>query len=365
MISAGPAGNAYLQQGVGRFLRRQLKRFGIDLDDQSNNQRGAETALLNGWATLDLSAASDTLSYALIDLLLPVEWKILLDDLRSHYAITLSGESVKLNKFSAMGNAFTFELETLIFWALSRAIVGSNEALLVYGDDIIVPSKFYHEVVALLEYCGFSINLEKSYSAPSKFYESCGKHFYWGCDVTPVYQKSDLKSLLQVTRFHNRLAAWKERCRYIISDEVRDAVEDCLAMCLDEALSVYGFLPRVPYGAAYDGGFWCDDPHGFSYTRGLRATAERLRFVTTKGRFSPVESFHLALKLRHDSYSAAPTNQGWQKMIRFPPSLLNSGPRGHVELYGHGKYVRSEQSYDLRELRHHSHGVVPKGPEED
>lgn len=82
-ISAEPTGNSFLQQGVGRYIRQRLKRFGVDLDDQTINQDLARRALLDNLATIDLSSASDTLSIGLVKLLLPPDWYQVLSDLRS------------------------------------------------------------------------------------------------------------------------------------------------------------------------------------------------------------------------------------------------------------------------------------------
>jgi len=72
-----------------------------------------------------------------------------------------------------MGNGFTFPLETLIFWALTRAVCGSTATVSAYGDDIICPSDRAEDVIAVLTEVGFSVNLEKSFwNGP--FRESCG-----------------------------------------------------------------------------------------------------------------------------------------------------------------------------------------------
>ena len=62
-----------------------------------------------------------------------------------------------------MGNGYTFELETLIFYALIRAVVGKESTASVYGDDLIYPSCHTREVRALLNFVGFATNEEKSF----------------------------------------------------------------------------------------------------------------------------------------------------------------------------------------------------------
>jgi hypothetical protein len=55
----------------------------------------------------------------------------------------------------------------------------------VYGDDIIIDSKFTESVVRGLSQIGLLVNLEKTYRS-GPFRESCGGDFHFGMDVTPV-----------------------------------------------------------------------------------------------------------------------------------------------------------------------------------
>ena len=209
-IASEPTGNAFLQQGVGRFIRERLKRFGVDLDDQSRNQKLAALAYSSGLATLDLSAASDSVCRALIDLLLPEEWKYLLYELRSPFT-KVRWVKVYLEKFSSMGNAFTFELESLIFWAITESVVDLMQPdvkdIGIYGDDIICASACAKTLSDSLGFFGFELNSEKSYFT-GPYYESCGKHYFQGTDVTPFYQKEEVCNEFEVVRLTNRIVRW-------------------------------------------------------------------------------------------------------------------------------------------------------------
>lgn len=192
-IAAEPTGNIFLQLGVGKAMRKALrKRCGIDLDDQSRNQYYAYVgSLTDEYATVDLRSASDTISTELVKQLLPLQWSGLLDSLRSPKGKVGSGEWFVYEKFSSMGNGFTFELETLLFYAIAASVVqhlGLTGRVLVYGDDIILPGRAYPLLTETLVYCGFEVNPNKSYGQ-GPFRESCGKHYWLGVDVTPVYQK--------------------------------------------------------------------------------------------------------------------------------------------------------------------------------
>ena len=191
VIAKEPRANGFLQKGAGSYVRRRLRRVGINLDSQEANQDGAKRAYQDRLATLDLKAASDSMPIELVYELLPLDWAHALDQLRSHKAKMPSGETITLQKFSSMGNGFTFELETLVFWAIASSVadqLSNRERVLVYGDDIIVSADIAEEVVRQLAFTGFTVNKEKSFIT-GNFYESCGKHYFKGEDVTPYIRR--------------------------------------------------------------------------------------------------------------------------------------------------------------------------------
>ncbi len=187
-----PDYNMYVQKAIGDFLRRKLKRVGVNLDDQTLNQRlSRDGSISSELATIDLSSASDSVSKQLVLLLLPEEWYYLMDDCRSQ-STYVDGEWHLNEMFSSMGNAFTFELESLIFWALTRACAYLTQTpgkISVYGDDIICPSGLKDAILSTFEFCGFTINTKKSFFEGT-FRESCGKHWDSGIDVTPFYVRA-------------------------------------------------------------------------------------------------------------------------------------------------------------------------------
>jgi hypothetical protein len=208
-IAAEPTANIYLQKGVGRYLRNRLKRYGVNLDDQGCNQKMAADALHKGLATLDLKAASDTISIGVVKLLCPPDMVLILDRLRSP-AYRLNGREDRFHKFSSMGNGFTFELESAIFYSICAAVAEENGVRIpvgVYGDDLIVCQSIAIEVVSSLEALGFDLNMDKSFIS-GRFFESCGRHFFDGVEVTPPYQKEVVDSDLEYVRMANRLFDW-------------------------------------------------------------------------------------------------------------------------------------------------------------
>lgn len=210
--------NLFFQKGIGSMIRKRLKKEGIDLDDQSINQRLAQKAQALFLATVDLSEASDTIGSVLVRLLLPGDWEGWMDKTRHKWIRHLTPGGVvehRLERYSSMGNGFTFELEALVFYALTWAIVRAEGRDLtspigIYGDDIIMHARFYPRLEEVFTTVGFKINRRKSYFA-GRFYESCGKHFFNGIDVTPVYQKDLITNPSDAIRCANRVTRWALR----------------------------------------------------------------------------------------------------------------------------------------------------------
>lgn len=185
--------NVSYQLAVGSLLRQRLLRWNIDLDrGQALHRRLACEGSIHGkLATLDLSNASDTLARRVVELFLPSEWFALLNSLRATHS-NVEGRLHRLEKFSSMGNGFTFELETLIFAAIARRVGKSiavpNLTVQVYGDDIIVNSRCARPLIAALSYFGFTANPKKTHYRGA-FRESCGGDYFLGVDVRPHQQK--------------------------------------------------------------------------------------------------------------------------------------------------------------------------------
>jgi hypothetical protein len=193
-IAVEPSLNQMVQLAVGDHISYRLGRVGVDLRDQTRNQRLAKQGSITGaLATLDLSSASDTVAYGLVLDLLPIDWVEFLSKVRSS-RVKVPGGEVILQKFSTMGNGFTFALESLIFFALAKSCteeVGSLGEVSVYGDDIIVPTEAFGLLQTVLEATGFLLNVKKSFST-GPFRESCGKDYYSGISVRPRYIKDVL-----------------------------------------------------------------------------------------------------------------------------------------------------------------------------
>lgn len=201
IIGPEPVANHWLQQGLMKVLYRHIKRHPylrnrLDLSDQKRNQHLACVGSYTGmYATLDLSKASDSLSNELVDYLfcdLPhLLW--LLQESRTRYALNPFDDKVliPLKKFCGMGSGVCFPIESLVFAAALESLVSAPPSPFrpvnwsVFGDDLIVPTSDYENVVTGLGRLGFSVNTSKSFH--DYFLESCGKMYYYGTDVTPLY----------------------------------------------------------------------------------------------------------------------------------------------------------------------------------
>jgi hypothetical protein len=198
-IEIQPSINVFYQLGVGAAMRQRLNRWGIDLDNgQDVHRRVACEASRSGtYSTIDLSSASDTISREVVKALIPGDWYAVMAMLRTSKSLLPNGKKLWLEKFSAMGNGYTFELETLIFGALVEATLSElgepNKAGIdfwVYGDDIIVPTCTTRAVLAVLRRFGFTPNASKTFST-GQFRESCGGDFFGGAAVRPHYLKEE------------------------------------------------------------------------------------------------------------------------------------------------------------------------------
>jgi hypothetical protein len=277
-IEIQPALNLFLQLGFGQVMRRRLRAAGVNLDDQGRNQELAEIgSRTSQFATIDLSNASDTISAGCVAVLLPRSWYSYLDLVRTT-SIKFQGSWQKLHRFSSMGNGYTFELESLIFYALARAACGSKAIISVYGDDIIVPNDKYDEVVTALKWFGFTPNLKKSYHTGS-FRESCGKDYFNGSLVRPFYLKELPRDEAEIIRMVNGLFRVSERFNRCSDYHARfsDSVQQLSRDLIDPYL-----FGRLAIGWPTDDSYLV----GRTYKRGVR--------IIFKTRVKPFEKWFQA-----------------------------------------------------------------------
>mgnify|MGYP001148196596 CR=1 FL=1 len=189
-IAMEPEINQFLQRGLGELLSSRLKSFGIDLHDQSLNQRACLRANTCKYATIDFKNASNSIVARVVESLIPPDWWALLDACRSKYGTTDDRKHLDTSSWfeyhmmSSMGNGFTFELESVLFFSVCLALGVPEYDIYVYGDDLIIPQQFVESAIAVFKILGLQVNMEKSFTSGA-FFESCGVYAFHGIDVTP------------------------------------------------------------------------------------------------------------------------------------------------------------------------------------
>lgn len=210
LIAAEPIAHQWIQQLVKTQLEAALDRTPlkncISFRDQSLNGRMAQQGSLDGsFATIDLSSASDRLSARAVESLLRVNEPLLekLHACRTRWMVYdrgLGKEYLLLNKFSTMGSAVTFPVQSIVYAYVAiaavhiarsikptdKSIVLVSHQVRVFGDDIIVPSDACQVAIFLLEELGLRVNTDKTFFS-GNFRESCGVDAWRGHDVTPPY----------------------------------------------------------------------------------------------------------------------------------------------------------------------------------
>lgn len=212
LISCEPVDYQWVQQGLGRAIvelveKSCITKYNVHFTDQGPNQRGALLgSKLGKYATLDLNEASDRVSLSLVRLLFPPHICECLEACRSSATVLPTGKVLKLKKHAPMGSSLCFPIMALAVWAILTAAApdaDTRECILVYGDDVVVPTAFAGDAIEKLESFGLKVNQDKSFTK-GFFRESCGVDAFKGYDVTPV----KLKTVWSSTRSPESFVAW-------------------------------------------------------------------------------------------------------------------------------------------------------------
>jgi hypothetical protein len=225
LISVHPRESIWIQQGLRRKLedaiaRSPLTSRTIQFANQKQNQaRALHGSLTGSYATIDLKDASDRISLELFRTLFGSAAQYF-ECCRASHVKLLDGSLHTLRKYAPMGNATTFPVESLCFWALVRSGIECLHGVIcddiyVFGDDLIVPSEYCQSATRALVRAGLIPNTSKCFSK-GLFRESCGVDAYCGHDITPIRLKKhqgrsllDLVSLCALGR-NLRLAGYEE-----------------------------------------------------------------------------------------------------------------------------------------------------------
>lgn len=230
LIASEPSYHQWCQQKLLSYIdtKSRSTRIGkfVDFHNQKLSQLlVAQSSQNRSLSTLDLSSASDRVTTLHVECLFRSNPTLLSQIHACRTRTTVDGISDRgiqfIKKFATMGSALTFPLQSIFFLAVALASAGASTKeeidqlvgkVRVFGDDIIVPTTSYDDVVLNLTSLGLRVNSSKSFTK-GNFRESCGMDCFDGVDVTPVKPKViiakapvDVLSLLDTSNnFHKRL----------------------------------------------------------------------------------------------------------------------------------------------------------------
>lgn len=291
-----PMMNIWLSRGVGVTIRnRLLTNARVKLQHQPERNKelariGSATGL---FCTLDLTSASDSVCRAMLRSVLDPGWFAWLYATASRsytlpesYAPAIKGRLVprRYEMMSSMGCGFTFELESALFLAISRAVVpavyetsntqsrrrvrASYPHIGVFGDDIIVPNAYARKMIAALELFGFSVNPNKSFFSDGPgFRESCGGDYWHGVDVRPYYLQNRLDDGFAITNTANTTLNHATRCAEALYGNIHYGAERFRGVWTKLASYIPSWMrPLISVPRSCPQGLWTLEPEVYIYT---------------------------------------------------------------------------------------------------
>jgi hypothetical protein len=320
LISCEPVDFQWIQQGLGRAIvdwveNHPITKWNVFFTNQQPNQFGALLGSQAGnYSTLDLNEASDRVSVDLVRLLFPPHIYEYLAACRSLSTELPDGRILKLMKFAPMGSSLCFPVLALTIWAiLSAGAPGADtrEGILVYGDDVIVPTAYAEKAMELLESFGLKINRDKS-CTKGLFRESCGTDAYKGTNVTPVR----IRTIWSSSRRPDVYTSWIAYANSFYDRQYYETYD----LIVGELIRIYGPIPEKSQGLT------CPSLNAVPF--GMRPLRRRLNksFQRLEYRCWDVKSPGLTK-----------TIDGWLMLLRYftegqkSPSTFHSG---HHEIRG-------------------------------
>lgn len=240
-ISTEPSLEGFLQAGIGIFIRQCFQREQRNLSESWRTcQKLAHIGSVTGiYVTADLKAASDSNCYVPLMTLFSGEsnlqgWFARMDRVRCSHGHVYSPSPLqppcapgdvepkllrqlhKFELFSSMGNGYSFELESALFYCVLTSIIPGAWVqhhgkpvlrwphIAVFGDDLAFPAAYVPQVFATLEWLGFRVNQRKSY-VEGPFRESCGLDLVRGVNVRPLFLTKVLDDGFSLVDLANRV----------------------------------------------------------------------------------------------------------------------------------------------------------------
>lgn len=221
VIGMEPVWRMAAQLSLKGELERALWTW-VPFQSQERHRRNMSRSYDYTLTTVDLSEASDRISYDLAQAILPSSWFRALDAARTKEYQTKNGTG-KTHSFALMGNGFCFPVLSAVclamaFVACCRAIgmpVSRQSfrwlqqccGVSTFGDDLLVPEIALPSLRSLLSYQGLKMNNEKS--GNGVFRECCGLYEFLGLPPFELLRLknsgSDAAATLHLIALQNRL----------------------------------------------------------------------------------------------------------------------------------------------------------------
>jgi len=308
LISCEPVDFQWIQQGLGRAIvswveRRRISKYNVFFSNQQPNQFGALLGSKTGrYATLDLNEASDRVSVELVRLLFPEDVAKHLLACRTSATKLPCGKIINLKKFAPMGSALCFPVLALSVWAILTAATTdkeTREGILVYGDDVIVPTAYAANAIEQLESFGLKVNRDKSCTS-GFFRESCGVDAFHGENVTPVR----FRTVWSSSRTPDVYSSWISYCQSLWNKRMYGTYENIVS----SLFRLYGPIPdesQVPRARKGSAGFNLSLPY---VPERMRPTRSRIHHGFQKKQWRVLDT---------TSPRVSKVSDGWEMLLRY------------------------------------------------
>jgi hypothetical protein len=173
---------------------------------QFDDQSVQWTFLKEGYATLDLSSASDRVYRSFVEKVWP-EFMEYFGKYLPRTVITDSGRIIPLTCIGTQGFPLTFTVMAIVVGAIVASAKTSSLPSANYGDDITCSEIDFPEVYCALEASGLKINKRKTFKSSQGFLESCGVDVMFTSNgtrnITPIHLRGE--SDVEVIQFFYQL----------------------------------------------------------------------------------------------------------------------------------------------------------------
>lgn len=236
VITCEPLWDMICQLSFMADMRDHMRtRLGYDVNTRGDLHK---TLIPHDVATIDLSKASDFVSWELIRNVWPENMVRFLTILRPEVLFAQLGtEEVyhSLHMFAPMGTGVTFDVMTFSLLALLRG----DKSASVFGDDIIVKQEYVNEALQAIEDAGLVVNRAKSFFKGS-FRESCGGMYHDDTGYIVSYDIRWPETVVDVVTTINKLSL------ILAAKQVSFEVEGILARARDDLATT---MPRDVFAA--------------------------------------------------------------------------------------------------------------------